>query len=141
VVSVPLGSTASALSRHSHCPVAIVAAGDAAHSYGSWIAAALDDEPDNDAVVQRAMVEARLRKASVLLIDRRVDSWIRRYPDIHVHTVAEARSATRCIENDDQSIQLVIVGSADAENVAGLVDLNCHPVLRYTNSTVLLVRQ
>jgi hypothetical protein len=114
---------------------------DTVHTDSSWIAAALNDEPDNDAVVHRAMSEARLRKASVLLIDQRVSRWIRRYPDVQVHTVAENSRATRCTQNRDHSIQLVIVGSADADNVAGLVDLNCHHVLRNTNSTVLLVRQ
>jgi hypothetical protein len=36
-----------------------------------------------------AIAEARLRNAPVLLIDKRVNSWIRRYADVHVRTVAE----------------------------------------------------
>jgi len=40
-----------------------------------WIAAVLNDEPHNDAVVERTMGEARPRKAPVLLVDRREDSW------------------------------------------------------------------
>ena len=75
------------------------------------------------------------------LIDRRVNSWIRRYPDIQVRTIAENSRAMRPIENHRQSIQLVIVGSADADNVARLVDYNCHPVLRYVNAPILLIRQ
>ena len=43
-----------------------------------WIAAVLNDEPHNDAVVERTMGEARPRKAPVLLVDRREDSWLRR---------------------------------------------------------------
>jgi hypothetical protein len=47
------------------------------------IAAVQNDESDNDAVVHR-MEEGRLRRAPVLLIDRRLDSWARRCPDVHV---------------------------------------------------------
>jgi nucleotide-binding universal stress UspA family protein len=138
---MPLGSTAAALANHAHCAVAIVRTAPGSQTENGWIAAVLNDEPDNDAVVHRAMAEARLRKTSVLLIDRRVDSWIRRYPDVTVHTIAENSRATRPIENHGESVQLVIVGSADADNVAQLTDYNCHPVLRYGNAPVLLIRQ
>jgi nucleotide-binding universal stress UspA family protein len=135
----PLGSTAAALAKHSHCPVAIVRAGGAAHTSG-WIAAVQNDEPDNDAVVHRAMEEGRLRKAPVLLIDMRLDSWVRRYPDVHVQTVAARQRETRCDENRSNSIQLAVVGSADAEHVAQLVWPDYHPVLGDDNRSVLLVR-
>jgi nucleotide-binding universal stress UspA family protein len=138
---MPLGSTAAALAKHAHCAVAIVRTASGPQMANGWIAAVLNDEPDNDAVVHRAMAEARLRKTSVLLIDRRVDSWIRRYPDVQVRTIAEHSRAMRSIENDGDSVQLVIVGNADADNVVQLVDYNCHPVLRYVNAPVLLIRQ
>jgi nucleotide-binding universal stress UspA family protein len=137
---MPLGSNAAALAKHAHCAVAIVRTANGPHTDTGWIAAVLNDEPDNDAVVHRAMAEARLRKTSVLLIDCRVDSWIRRYPDVAVHTIAENSRATRPVENHRESVQLVIVGSADADNVAQLGDYNCHPVLRYVNAPVLLLR-
>ena len=86
-----------------------------------------NDEPDNDAVVHRAMEEGRLRRAPVLLIDRRVDSWVRRYPDVHVQTVAARQGRTRRDENHGDSIQLAVVGSADAEHVARLVWPDYHP--------------
>jgi len=79
---MPLGSTAAALVKHAHCPVAIVRSGVAPQTDTGWIAAVQNDEPDNDAVVHRAMQEGRLRRAPVLLIDTRFDSWIRRYPDV-----------------------------------------------------------
>ena len=105
-----------------------------------WIAAVQNDEPDNDAVVHRAMEEGRLRRAPVLLIDMRVDSWIRRYPDVHVQTVAARRGGTRRIENRSDSIQLAVVGSADAEHVARLVWPDYHPVLGDANHSLLLIR-
>jgi nucleotide-binding universal stress UspA family protein len=89
---MPLGSTAAALAKHAHCSVAIVRTGGAPQTDTGWIAAVQNDEPDNDAVVHRAMEEGRLRRAPVLLIDRRLDSWIRRYPDVHVQSVAENHS-------------------------------------------------
>jgi nucleotide-binding universal stress UspA family protein len=137
---MPLGSTAAALVKHSHCPVAIVRPGAAIQADTGWIAAVQNDEPDNDAVVHRAMEEGRLRRAPVLLIDMRVDSWIRRYSDVHVQTVAARRGGTRSIENRSDSIQLAVVGSADAEHVARLVWPNYHPVLGDANHSLLLIR-
>jgi len=99
-----------------------------------------NDEPDNDAVVHRAMEEGRLRRAPVLLIDTRLDSWIRRYPDVHVQTVAARRGGTRPIENQSDSIQLAVVGRADAEHVARLSWPDYHPLLGDSNRSVLLVR-
>jgi nucleotide-binding universal stress UspA family protein len=96
---------------------------------------------ESDLEYAQAMAETRLRKTSVLLIDRRVDSWIRRYPDVQVRTIAENSRAMRSIENHGDSVQLVIVGNADADSVVQLVDYNCHPVLRYVNAPVHLIRQ
>jgi nucleotide-binding universal stress UspA family protein len=138
---MPLGSTAAALVKHAHCPVAIIRAGGAPQPESGWIAAVQNDEPDNDEVVRRAMEEGRLRKAPVLLIDRRLNSWVRRYPDVHVRTIAAGRGRTRRIENHSDSIQLAVVSSADAEHVARLVWPDYHPVLGDANRSVLLVRR
>lgn len=137
---MPLGSTAAALVKHAHCPVAIVRAGVAPQTDTGWIAAVQNDESDNHAVIHRAMEEGRLRRAPVLLIDTRLDSWIRRYPDVHVQTVAARRGGTRPIENHSDSIQLAVVGSADAEHVARLSWPDYHPLLGDSNRSVLLVR-
>ena len=137
---MPLGSTAAALAKHAHCPVAIVRSGGTPQTDSGWIAAVQNDEPDNDAVVHRAMEEGRLRRAPVLLIDMRLDSWVRRYPDVHVQTVAARQGETRRDENRSNSIQLAVVGSADAEHVAQLVWPDYHPVLGDDNRSVLLVR-
>jgi nucleotide-binding universal stress UspA family protein len=138
--TMPLGSTAAALAKHAHCPVAIVRSGGTSQTDSGWIAAVQNDEPDNDAVVHRAMEEGRLRKAPVLLIDMRLDSWVRRYPDVHVQTVAARQGETRRDETRSDSVQLAVVGSADAEHVAQLVWPDYHPVLGDDNRSVLLVR-
>ena len=119
----------------SDCPVRRRAQTDS-----GWIAAVQQRRPDNDAVVHRAMEEGRLRGAPVLLVDRRVDSWVRRYPDVHVQTVATRHGRTRWMENPGDSIQLAVVGSADAEHVARLVWPDYRPVLGDANRSVLLVR-
>ncbi|BBX26372.1 universal stress protein [Mycolicibacterium alvei] len=137
---MPLGPTAAALVKYAQCEVAVIRAGGTSQGQGGWIAVVQNDEPDNDAVVGRAMAEGRLRKAPVLLIDRRLDSWVRRYPDVRVQTVATSQTRPRSIENDNESIQLAVVGSADAERIGRLVRLDYHPVLGRANRSVLLVR-
>jgi nucleotide-binding universal stress UspA family protein len=137
---VPLGSTAAALAEHANCPVAIIRSGGALQTDSGWIAAVQNNEPDNNAVVHRAMEEGRLRRAPVLLIDMRLDSWVRRYPDVHVHTVAACQNRIRHSENRNDSIQLAVVGSADAARVARLVWPEYHPVLGDASRSLLLVR-
>ena len=51
-----------------------------------------------------------------------------------------AEEETRRDENHSDSIQLAVVGSADAEHVARLVWPDYHPVLGDANRSVLLVR-
>lgn len=135
-----LGSTAAALAAGAHCPVALIR-GDAAEStaHGA-ITVVLNDEPDNDAVVHRAMEEGRLRKATVRQIDRRRSSWVRRYPDVHVELVAGGTGVT-FDENHGSTVDLAVVGRADADTIAALGELNCHPIPGYPDCSVLLVRQ
>ncbi|MDV3129154.1 universal stress protein [Mycobacterium sp. 21AC1] len=137
---MPLGPTAVALARYAHCPVAVVRAGAARGSNTGWIAAIQNDEADNDAVVYRAMEEARLRRAPVLLIDMRIDSWVRRYPDVYVTTVTGCHRRIQRQEIPSDSIQLAVVGSTEAESVARLVWPDYHPVLSDANRSMLLVR-
>jgi hypothetical protein len=99
----------------------------------------LNDEPDNDEVVHHAMEEGRLRKATVRQIDRRLSGWARRYPDVHVELVA-AGAGVRVTENHSSAIDLAVVGQADANEIAGLGALNCHPIPGYPDCSVLLVR-
>ncbi|WP_396928171.1 universal stress protein [Mycolicibacterium sp.] len=137
---MPLGSTAAALAKHANCPVAIVRCGAAPPTDTGWVAAVQNDEPDNDAVIHWAMQEGRLRRAPVLLIDTRRDSWIRRYPDVVVRTVATRDARTRSNVGDSDSIQLAVVGLADADHIAELVWHDYHPLLGDAGRSVLLVR-
>jgi hypothetical protein len=103
------------------------------------IVVGLDDEPDNEAVVHVAMQEGRLRGATVRQIDGRADSWVRRYPDVHVEMVTPGIGPSYQ-ENHDSAIQLAVVGRADAEEITRLVVPNVHPILGYPDWSMLVVR-
>ncbi len=135
-----LGPTAAALVTHAQCPVAVIRTNpDGTPTQVGVIAVVLNDEPDNDEVVRLAMEEGRRRHAIVRQIDRRLDSWVRRYPDVPVQVVASGTGA-RAGENHSRAIDLAIVGESEAAGLPGLSTPNCHPILGYPDCSVLLVR-
>jgi nucleotide-binding universal stress UspA family protein len=135
-----LGPTAAGLVARAQCPVAIIRTNpDGSPTELGVIAVVLNDEPDNDEVVHQAMEEGRRRRAVVRQIDRRLNSWVRRYPDVHVQTVA-AGTGAKPSENSSGAIELAVVGSADAEAMAGLSTPNCHPIVGYPDCSILVVR-
>ncbi len=135
-----LGPTATALVANAQCPVAIIRTNpDGSPTELGVIAVVLNDEPDNDEVVHQAMEQGRRRHATVRQIDRRLNSWVRRYPDVHVQTVA-AGTGVKAGENHSSAIELAVVGSADAAEIAGLATPNCHPIVGYPDCSVLVVR-
>lgn len=135
-----LGPTATALVADAQCPVAIIRTNpDGTPTELGVIAVVLNDEPDNDEVVHQAMEQGRRRHATVRQIDRRLNSWVRRYPDVHVQTVA-AGTGVKTGERHSNAIELAVVGSADAAEIAGLATPNCHPIVGYPDCSVLVVR-
>lgn len=136
-----LGPTAAGLVANARCPVAVIRSNpDGSPTQLGVIAVVLNDDPDNDEVVHRAMEEGRLRHATVRQIDRRLDSWVRRYPDVPVQTVA-AGAGMKPDESHGTAIELAVVGGADADRMAGLATPNCHPIVGYPDCSVLVVRQ
>ncbi|HTY32162.1 universal stress protein [Mycobacterium sp.] len=136
-----LGPTATALVADAQCPVAIIRTNaDGSPTELGVIAVVLNDEPDNDAVVHEAMEQGRRRHATVRQIDRRLNSWVRRYPDVHVQIVA-AGTGVRTGEERSGAVGLAVVGSADAAEIAGLATPNCHPIVGYPDCSVLVVRR
>ena len=135
-----LGPTAVALVASAQCPVAIIRTNpDGSPTEIGVIAVVLNDDPDNDEVVHQAMEEGRRRHATVRQIDRRLNSWVRRYPDVHVQTVASG-TGVRSGERQSSAIDLAVVGSADADEIARLATPNCHPIVGYPDCSVLVVR-
>jgi nucleotide-binding universal stress UspA family protein len=152
-----VGSTAAVLAEKAHCPVAIIRTPHEKPVSGvDWIVVAVNDDPDNDAVIEYAFNEAQLRQAPILAIgvsdrdfgdtlynelDRRLGNWKQRYPDLHVHPVStRAGIAGFLAENKDESVQLVVVGRVDAYGVAQVVGPHSHPILRHGECSVLVVR-
>lgn len=137
-----IGHIAAALARGSACPVAVIRSrpDGTPHTDGP-ISVVLSDEAGNDDVVHLAMHEGRLRRRGVRQIDRRTDSWVRRYPDVHVDIVAagSGRQYGREADHDD-GIGLAVVGGADAQALPTMTMPNCHPILGYPNCSLLLVR-
>jgi nucleotide-binding universal stress UspA family protein len=135
------GATTTTLAAQAHCPVAIIRSeADGSVSEGGVVSVVLNDEPDNDAVVQCAMEEGRLRNATVRQIDRRVDSWVRRYPDVPVEIVAAGSGRRYRRSGGDVGFELAVVGNSDADVIGTLGVPNCHPILGYPECSVLLVR-
>ncbi|KMO82738.1 universal stress protein [Mycolicibacterium chubuense] len=138
-----VGRVAAALARASACPVAVIRSrtDGTAHTDGV-ISVVLSDDVGNDDVVHLAMHEGRLRGCVVRQIDRRADSWVRRYPDVHVETVAAGSGHQFGWETDGHGdVGLAVVGAADADALPTLTMPNCHPILGYPNCSLLLVRQ
>ncbi|OBJ05576.1 universal stress protein [Mycobacterium alsense] len=138
-----LGPTAAALVAGAQCPVAIIRTNpDGSPTEPGVIAVVLNDEPDNDEVVHQAMEQGRRRHAVVRQIDRRLKSWVRRYPDVPVQIVAAGTGVKtgEKREKDGAAIELAVVGSADAAEMAALTTPNCHPIVGYPDCSVLVVR-
>ena len=157
VANAVLGSTATTLAEYAQCPVAIIrrfAHGPLPES--GFIAVVVDDQPDNHKVMQWAMEEARVRRAPVLALRvgswwghfeigdeqfyRRLDAWLRRYPDITVEVASTRLSLARYLEGYLGAVQLVVVGTEDAHRVPQLVGPQGLPIFAHADCSVLVVR-
>jgi nucleotide-binding universal stress UspA family protein len=156
VVSELWGSTARSLAEHAYCPVAIIRSPQNAPASGTeWIVVVVEDHADNEAVIEHAMDEARLRGAPVLAVgigegdadetpreelDRRIEKWKEQYPDVHVFPIASHGSFTGFLAcNKDESVQLAVVGRADAAGVAKIIGPHSHPLTPYGACSLLII--
>jgi nucleotide-binding universal stress UspA family protein len=156
VASMVIGSTAAILAENAQCPVAIIRrTEDGPLPERGLIAVVVDDEPGNDEVVRWAMEEARVRRAPVLALGvwrwalfeigdeqfyRRLDHWLRRYPDVEVEVASTRLSLTRYLEGRIGGVQLVVIGGRDAKRVAQLVGPHSLPIFTHADCSVLIVR-
>jgi nucleotide-binding universal stress UspA family protein len=141
-----LGSTAADLAEGAQCTVAVIRAQQVRPrtQTGTWIVVPMDYSPDNDSVVERAMEEARLRQATVLALgawqrhggditydelDRRVQRWRHRYPDLRVYAVDTRADVASFLVEHNARVQLAVIGSSNADQVMQLVGPHGHPVL------------
>jgi nucleotide-binding universal stress UspA family protein len=128
---------------------------DAPLPEAGFIAVVVDDQVGNDEVVRWAMEEARVRRAPVLALGvwrwalfdvgyegfyRRLDDWLRRYPDVQVEAATTRTGAARYLDRCISSLQLVVIGSEDANRVAQLVGPHGPSIFAHANCSVLIVR-
>lgn len=140
------GSTVRALVASAHCPVAVVRGTDGSDG---WVVAELDGTPDSAAVLQYAVEEARLRRVPLRVLgtwqsdgrpaddvdlgsaermihaqlDRRLEQWKHRYPDLDVTPVAVHGSGLGYLTANAASIGLVVIGARNANGVAEVLGL------------------
>ena len=150
------GSTAATLAKESHCPVAIIRAPHRPEpGRTDWIVAVVENRADNESVIEYAMAEAQLREAPVLAVgvrqeelsesphdalNRRVDTWKQIYPGVHVYPVSSRGGIAQFLsENKGESVQLAVVGNADANQVAQIIGPHSHPLTGHGECSVLIV--
>jgi hypothetical protein len=139
------------VAEHSLSPVAIIrTTHDRPVSDINWVVVTLNDS-ENAEVVEHALREAALRKAPVLAVDvesrdndheleRRVSDVRRRRPDVHVYPVATHDGIAQFLEDNDERVQLTVVGPPDVGELARIVGPHGHPLFRHAESSVLVVR-
>jgi nucleotide-binding universal stress UspA family protein len=151
-----LGSTAAELAEAAHCPVAIIRTQQSQLKRDSaLIVVEVSESPDNDDVVEQAIAEAQLRHAPVLALGvlrkdtgdmpsdelkRRVQCWGQRHPGVKIYAGATRADIADFLAVMDKTIQLAVIGSTDAGQVARLIGPHSHPSLGHAECSVLIVR-
>ncbi len=155
-----VGSTAAALVASAHCPVAVVRGGPRP---GGWVVVELDQTPDAATVLQFAVEEARLRRAPLRALgtwqsadhdpqtiedsgrmvraqlDRRLEQWRHRYPDLDVLPIAVRDSGLDFLAENATQIQLVVLGARNTAAVAELLGPVGLSALHDTDCAILVV--
>ncbi|HME80388.1 MAG TPA: universal stress protein [Mycobacterium sp.] len=156
VANMVLGSTAATLAEYAHCPVAIIRrTGGGPLPEAGFIAVVVDDQPGKDDVMQWAIEEARARRAPVLALRvghwghrksgderfyRRLDGWLRRYPDVEVEVAITRLGLARYLQGYIGAVQLVVIDSEHANRAAQLVGPHSLPIFAHADCSVLIVR-
>ncbi|MFZ0714586.1 universal stress protein [Mycobacterium sp.] len=151
-----LGSTAAELAEAAHCPVAIIRTRQSRPKPGSpLIVAAVSEAPDGEQVVELAIHEAQIRHAPVLAVDvlradtghtpndeldGRVKDWGRRHPGVEIYAGATRNGIADFLAMMDKTIQLAVIGSSDANQVASLIGPQRRPVIGHAECSVLIAR-
>ena len=129
-----IGSTAATLASAAHCPVAVVHGFDSHRARQGWVVAELDEFSTLDGVLLCALDEARRRGLPLRVLttwqsrftdihaenavadgnrlararlDRRLDQWRKRYPELDVEAVAVHGSTVNYLTKNAGSIKLV----------------------------------
>jgi len=159
-----VGSTAAALATVGHCPIAIVRGYDPAPTEPGSIVVEVDRSPDSEAVLERGVEEALLRKAPLVVIatwhprdadvrdrggaerngqvtaelTRRLARTTRRHPRLDVRPVAVRGDLLDYLSGHSQAIQLVVVSRRRAHGVAEMVGSRSRAALRDSDCSVFV---
>ncbi|WP_407689465.1 universal stress protein [Mycobacterium sp. HUMS_1102779] len=154
--SAILGSAAAELAGKAHCPVAVLRT-DAEQPPPDidWVVVRMTDEPGNDAVVEWAAWEARLRRAPMLVLggrpeelaehadgafEDRVRDWRQRHPGVRVYPVTTRDAIADFLGANDERVQLAVISGPEAAQLARLIGPHGHPLFRHPECSVLVVR-
>ncbi|MDT5005453.1 MAG: hypothetical protein QOJ24_2629 [Mycobacterium sp.] len=160
-----IGSTAAALAAAAHCPVAVVHGFDSHRAHRGWVVAELDEFSTLDGVLLCALEEARLRGLPLRVLttwqsrytdihasnaitdgnrlararlDRRLDQWRERYPDVEVKAVAVHGSTLNYFAREAGSIELLVIGHERAHGIRELVGPPGYATLHQAGCSVLV---
>jgi nucleotide-binding universal stress UspA family protein len=160
-----IGSTAAALAAAAHCPVAVVHGFDSHRAHRGWVVVELDEFSTLDGVLLCALEEARLRGLPLRVLttwqsrytdihasnaitdgnrlararlDRRLDQWRERYPDLEVKAVAVHGSTLNYFAREAGSIELLVIGHERAHGIRELVGPPGYATLHQAGCSVLV---
>jgi nucleotide-binding universal stress UspA family protein len=160
-----IGSTAAELATRAHCPVAVVRGFDTAPDGTKAVVVEVDKSADGEAILQRAIDEAVLRHAPLVVIalwqsnvtevhdthavaeqsrrlradlNRRLARTARKYPDLDVRPVVAHGSLLNYLSRHAQSTQLVVVGLRRLHGLTEMVGPHGHAALQGSDCAVLV---
>lgn len=160
-----IGATAAALATSAHCPVAVVRGHDPYASSRRWVVAEVDDSPESDGILQRAVDEARLRNAPLRVVtswhsrfsdvhdnhaiadgnrlakarlERRLTRWWRRHPDLDLQSAAVHGQIVNYLARHAGAIQLLVVGHERAHGLSELMGPPGYAALQKAGCSVLV---
>ncbi|WP_036460974.1 universal stress protein [Mycobacterium sp. 141] len=142
-----LGSTAAELTEKAHCPVAVIRPEVFPSQQDvDWVVVAVNDKPDNDLVVESALTEAELRRAPVLMLgshgslEQRVKQCSQHHPGVHIYPITEGAGVARFLKRHDERVQLAVIGSTEANQLAHIIGPHGHRLFNHARSSTLIVR-
>lgn len=147
-----LGSTAADLAEKAYCPVAVLRT-DVEQPPINWIIVRMTQ--DNDAVVEYAAWEAKLRNAPLLALggrpedlsehsdgefERQVQGWQQVHPEVRVYPITTKSAIAKFLSANGERVQLAVIGADEADQLAQLVGPSGHALFAHPRCSVLVVR-
>ncbi|WP_327117460.1 universal stress protein [Nocardia sp. NBC_01730] len=167
-----LGSVSTAVTRHAHCPVTVVHSTSATDALSSVkpVLVGVDGTENSVPAVEVAFEEASRRKVSIMALhawsdqtsglDVGISGWdvihdtedavlaeslagyTERYPDVSVTRVLLRDRPVRCLLDESERAQLVVVGSHGRGGFAGiLLGSTSNALLQSVECPIIVVRQ